>query len=155
MPPAPCRILVIEDDDDICQLFDILLSSEGYVVDCASSAEAVHALLATTRPDLVICDLGIAGLADFGILGLLDADDKQHGIPVLFCTAWDPRVVTSRLAALGRPRTEVVAKPFDLDALLGTIDRGCAGLPMAPGLAVAAPAGSRDLHPVAAFTGRT
>jgi DNA-binding response OmpR family regulator len=121
MPSMPYRILVIDDDDDLCRLFAALLSSEGYVVDCASSVAAVRQLLATTRPDLVLCDLGIRGLADFGILALLDADAKHLGIPVLFCTGWDERVVADHLTALGRPRTALIAKPFDLDALLEAI----------------------------------
>lgn len=71
-----------------------------------------------------------------GPLALLDANGQHHGIPVLFCTARDQRVVTPRLAALGRPRTELIAKPVDLDALLEAIARGCTGLPRAQRIAM-------------------
>lgn len=134
MPPTPYHILVIDADDGLCAFFDTLLSNEGYIVDCAPSAAAVPALLATTQPDLIISDLGCGreGQGDFEILALLDADAKHCGLLVLFCTAWDERVLTPLVAALGRPHTALLAKPFDLDALLGAIARGCAGRPMTP-----------------------
>jgi DNA-binding response OmpR family regulator len=134
MPPAPPHVLVIEANDDLCAFFAAFLSSEGYLVACAPSAEAVRALLATTRPNLVISNLGLGqgGLADFGLLALLDGSEKHHGLPVLFCTAWDESVMTSQVAALGRPHTALLAMPFDIEVLLEAIDRGCGGRPMTP-----------------------
>lgn len=152
MLSTPAHILVIDAEDDLCAFFESLLSSEGYVVDCAPSAAAVHDLLATTRPDLVISDLGWTsdGRADFGILALLDASEQHHGLPVLFCTAWDARDMAPQVAALGRPHTALLAKPFDLDVLLGAIARGCAGVPMTP-----PPGRAVDANlPAAAGTGR-
>jgi DNA-binding response OmpR family regulator len=134
MPPASPHVLVIEADDDLCAFFAALLSSEGYIVNCVPSAEAVHELLATTRPNLVISNLGFGqgGLADFCLLALLDSSEKHHGLPVLFCTAWDEQVMTPQVAALGRPHTALLAMPFDIEVLLEAIDRGCGGRPMTP-----------------------
>lgn len=125
MAPSPPRILVIDDSVDLLQLLEIFLSSEGFIVDLAPSAAAAKELLLTTRPDLVICDLSITEVGNFRVLTLLDAGEKTRGTPVLICTATDERRVGPALAALNRPATEVLYKPFDLDDLLARTVRLC------------------------------
>jgi DNA-binding response OmpR family regulator len=125
MAPLPPRILVIDDSADLLRILDIVLSDEGFVVDLAPSAKAATELLLTTRPDLIICDLGTVDIGNFRVLSVLDANEKTRGTPVLFCTASDARRIGPALAAFNRPETAVLYKPFDLDDLLAHVVRLC------------------------------
>jgi DNA-binding response OmpR family regulator len=53
------RVLVIEDDHDLCRLYSKALRSAGYAVYSAETLEEAHSLLAQIRFDVVLCDIQI------------------------------------------------------------------------------------------------
>lgn len=75
-----CKILVVDDNADIRELLEILLTSEGYDVTLASSGEQALQLL-HPELDLVILDIMMPGIR------VCEAIRKQSNVPVLFLTA--------------------------------------------------------------------
>jgi DNA-binding response OmpR family regulator len=116
------RILVLDDSPEYLAFMRALLTAEGFQVEVAQSGAAARTALATTLPDLIISDVRVPDMPAFGMLDLVDTDEKARGIPVLFCTG-ATREVEEAAGRLKRPRTEVLLKPFDVDDLLACVSR--------------------------------
>ncbi len=120
------HILVVNDDPAILDLFQNLLSDEGYRVTLDRFARQTGELLQTIKemhPDLVILDFIIGGeRSGWQLLQTTRMDRKTRGIPVIICTA-SVQQVTELSAHLDNLGVHVVIKPFDIDHLLEIIDK--------------------------------
>ncbi len=112
-------ILVVDDDRSLCDLITDLLADEGYEVRCAH--DGLEALEAIERdpPDLVLSDVWMPRLDGHGLVARLA--ERRLGIPVVLMSA-ALRAPAPRAAAF-------VAKPFDLDVLVGVVGRALAVQP--------------------------
>ena len=110
------HILVVDDDERICNLLVMYLGKEGYKVNYVCSGEAMHNYLKTESPDLVILDL-ILPDAD----GLeLARDMRQHpNTSVIMLTAKGDTV--DKIVGLETGADDYIAKPFDNRELLARV----------------------------------
>lgn len=115
------RILIIEDDEATAEVMRQVLADEGYTVEHAASPRQARALLAAGDAaswDLVISDAVLTG----------DGDPRAWLNELRVLTVAPVVIVTGWLQALFADYAErgfaaVVAKPFDLDELLGIVQR--------------------------------
>src|SRR3989442_14167852 len=78
-------ILLVDDDPDILKLISLRLTAAGHSVKGADSGEKALAVLAASRPELVITDLKMGGMDG---LTLFDEIRKQAPtLPVIILTA--------------------------------------------------------------------
>ena len=127
--PAQCeaqnrRIAVIDDDAVFVELMhDLLGNGEGYDVVSTSHWPNSVEFIKATCPDLVILDL-MMGREQTGwaVLDLLRSDPVTAAIPVILCSAAAP-ALRQYSPGGSRHAVETVAKPFDVDDLLGVIER--------------------------------
>ena len=121
----PARIAVVDDDAVFLDLMqDLLGLGEGYdVVTNADWAVSVD-FIKHTQPDLIMLDLMLGRTqTGWAVLDLLGADEATRDIPVILCSAAAP-ALDHRPTHAPQPLTVVsLAKPFDLDDLLSTIDQ--------------------------------
>ena len=83
----PPKVLIVEDDEDLCLLCKIELEEEGYITLTAANAAAGASLFVREKPDLVILDIK---LPDKDGLQLLDELKMlQREIPVIMHTSFD------------------------------------------------------------------
>ena len=79
------RILVVDDDEKICQILSLYLKSKGYDVStCKNGANAIAAY-EETKPDLVLLDIMLPGMDGWEILEKLR---KISTVPVIMLTAY-------------------------------------------------------------------
>ncbi len=121
--PAPCRILLVEDDAAIGETVTLLLEEEGYEVRWATSG---HAALATLHeiaglPALVLLDLLLPDIPGEQVYAALDQNPHWRPIPVIVISGV-PGAAT-RAATL--PRATYLPKPFDPEHLLGLVRYAC------------------------------
>lgn len=116
------RILVINDDESILELFKLILEGEGYEV--CSSVEAVENIteVEKIKPDLVILDLKL-GMQQEGWIMMQKIrmyPPTQH-IPMILCTAAlnEVREQEGTLLDKGIP---IIYKPFSVDELLQAVE---------------------------------
>ncbi len=117
----PTRILVVNDTQEILELFRDLLVDAGYEVTLLSYAPTEMTEVQRINPDLIILDL-IFGSERLGmqLLDKLKMKRETAAIPVIICSAAITalRDIEGYLKAHG---VAIVPKPFDIDVLLETI----------------------------------
>lgn len=115
-------IVVVDDTPELLDLLESLLTDEGYRVITCQQATRAHALIARERPDLVMLDLRMTGVAEWEVLDALKADDATADIPVIVCSGAvdELQAAAPRLRALG---CDVLVKPFDINDLIQRVAR--------------------------------
>ncbi|MFH0822755.1 MAG: sigma-54 dependent transcriptional regulator [Pseudomonadota bacterium] len=112
-------ILIIDDDAQLRNSFERLLTAEGYSVRAAASGESGLDMVKERVPDLVVMDVrlpGMDGLQTFG--HLLRVEPK---LPVIIMTAYgttDTAIEATKLGAF-----DYVLKPFDVPEMLVLIEK--------------------------------
>ncbi len=81
-------ILIVDDNPANLKLIRVLLSAEGYAIQCAADAEEALTLLAELLPDLILMDLQLPGMDGLALTRKLKADPETHHIPILALTAY-------------------------------------------------------------------
>ncbi len=125
LDPGRTRIAVIDDDMVFVDLMhDLLANGEGYEVVSNSHWIQSYEFIKDVQPDLVILDL-MMGREQVGwaVLQLLQEDPSTAHIPVILCSAAEPALRQYAWRMNGRATVESIAKPFDVDHLLGVIAR--------------------------------
>jgi CheY-like chemotaxis protein len=113
------RVLVIEDSAVIRRVIQVILTGEGYDVMVAENGREALSMALQHRPHAVTLDLSLPDLDGREVLRQLKADPHTCHIPVLVLSAF-----SDVLAAPDRARAaRVMHKPFDVDELLGSIER--------------------------------
>jgi len=114
------RVLVAEDDPDTATAIRATLEERLPVtVDHVTNGALVLDQISATRPDLVILDVSMPGLNGIDVFDLLRGSAAFIDVPVLFLTA-QPDRAEQAFARFGV--SDVMAKPFDSDALVRRVD---------------------------------
>ena len=123
------RIMVVNDSREILELFEEILTDEGYEVDLYSYG--LHDLVEVkeSRPDLIILDY-LIGDEGYGwqLLQKLKMDRDTAHIPVIVCSA-AVKQLRELDAWLAEKGVGVVFKPFDIDDLLVAVRKVLEGTP--------------------------
>jgi CheY-like chemotaxis protein len=115
---GPSRILVVDDDHDICRNLSDILGDLGYEVDCAYDGVSALELVRRNPYDVALLDLkmpGMDGLTLYREIRKLRADT----VSMLVTAYASPETADEALAA---GTWKVVAKPVDFGKLLGLVD---------------------------------
>ena len=112
------RILVVDDERDLCDILLFNLMKAGYVADAVYSAEG-----AMERDiedyDLLLLDVMMPGMSGFELAGQLKADERTAQIPIIFLTAKDTEDDT--LQGFGLGADDYVTKPFSVREVLARV----------------------------------
>ena len=120
------RIAVIDDDAVFVDLMhDLLAEGEGYEVVSTQQWLRGFEFIKETQPDLVILDLMLGReQTGWAVLELLREEPTTAAIPVILCSAAAPLLRESpSQSGTGHGAVETVSKPFDVENLLGVIER--------------------------------
>ncbi|NCC09109.1 MAG: response regulator transcription factor [Bacteroidia bacterium] len=105
------RILVVDDEEDLCEILKFNLENEGYEVDTAYSAEEALKL-DLTRYNLLLLDVMMGEISGFKMGNILKKDKKTADIPIIFITAKDTENDTVTGFNIGAD--DYISKPFSL-----------------------------------------
>ncbi|MDI1484011.1 ATP-binding protein [Polyangium sp. y55x31] len=117
------RILVIDDEPDVLEMLSSYLSSRGATVLVAASAAEGLGKIKESRPDVVVCDIGMPGQDGYGFIEELRSSSPAEGsaTPVVALTAYARPEDRSRAILHGFDTH--VAKPLDPGELASVIER--------------------------------
>ena len=105
------RILVVDDEEDLCEILKFNLEMEGYMVDTANSAEEALKL-ELPRYNLILLDVMMGEISGFKMARILKSNKDTANIPIIFITAKDTENDTITGFNLGAD--DYISKPFSL-----------------------------------------
>lgn len=110
------KILVVDDDRNICEMLTLYLTKEGYQVESANDGEEGVDLFRTYEPDLVLLDIMLPKRDGWGVCReIRELSDK----PVIMITAKGE--VYDKVFGLELGADDFVVKPFDMKELVARI----------------------------------
>jgi DNA-binding response OmpR family regulator len=111
------RLLVVEDDRELCTLLDRFLTAEGYHVQTAADGQAgLHRALVDAY-DAIVIDKGLPAIDGVELTRRLRA--KGVDTPIMILTAYSS--VPDRVAGLDAGAEDYLVKPFDVEELLARL----------------------------------
>lgn len=105
------KILVVDDEEDLCEILRFNLESEGYIVSTANSAEEALKLN-INEYDLILLDVMMGDISGFKMAKILKEDPKTASIPIIFTTAKDTE--NDKITGLTIGADDYISKPFSL-----------------------------------------
>src|SRR5437016_13679388 len=123
------KILIVDDDPDLCQALKLRLRANHYETVHAVDGYSALAQAYKEHPNLIILDLGLPAGDGFVVLDRLQKDDKLSTIPVVVLTARDPQANERRVLRAGA--AAFFQKPADnaelLDVIRASLNRSGTG----------------------------
>lgn len=109
------RILVVDDEQDLCEILKFNLETEGYEVDTVNSAEEAMEK-GVGGYDLLLLDVMMDGMSGFQLAKQLKKDEETKDIPIIFLTARDSENDT--LTGFNLGADDYISKPFSIREVL-------------------------------------
>jgi two-component system, OmpR family, alkaline phosphatase synthesis response regulator PhoP len=114
----PNRILVVDDEEDLCEILQFNLETEGYVVDVAYSAEEALKL-DITQYQLLLLDVMMGEMSGFKMARVLRENPKTAKTPIIFLTARDTE--NDKLTGFNIGADDYIAKPFSIREVVARV----------------------------------
>jgi two-component system phosphate regulon response regulator PhoB len=113
------RILVVEDNPDILELYTVMLGHNNYQVLGKNSTEEIEPVIGNFLPDVIVLDMLLAGLDGLNVCKQIKDDPSTGNIPGIMISAH---------ASGGERSAEAgadffIAKPFDMETFLYIVSR--------------------------------
>lgn len=105
------RILITDDEEDLCEILKFNLETEGYIVDTAHSAEEALTL-DLQRYDLLLLDVMMGEISGFKMASIIRKDQTLQHIPIIFLTARDSE--NDKLTGFNIGGDDYISKPFSI-----------------------------------------
>ena len=113
MTNMPERILIVEDEDTLCESLQRVFKREGYEADIADSAETAYRLLETKSYDLIITDIILPGISGIELIAKYKKQNPDQ--KVIIMTAYAS--LQTAVDALRVGACDFIAKPVMHDEL--------------------------------------
>jgi DNA-binding response OmpR family regulator len=112
------RILVVDDEEDLCEILQFNLENDGFQVDVANSAEEALALDLSVY-DLLLLDVMMGELSGFKMANLLKKNETLAKIPIIFLTARDTE--NDMLTGFTIGADDYISKPFSIREVVARV----------------------------------
>jgi DNA-binding response OmpR family regulator len=110
------KILIVEDDLDIQDIFKIIFTTYGYEVECIDNGKAIFEKK-SNWPDAIILDKQLPGMNGVEACKLLKANVETHKIPVIMISATSGVEQAARIAGAD----DFLEKPFNMNVILDKV----------------------------------
>jgi len=111
------KILVVDDEINICELLTLELELEGYVTERAHDGKAALEKFRSFQPDLIILDLMLPEISGIDVCKEITA---ENNVPIIMLTAKSE--ISDRILGLNCGADDYITKPFDTGELLARVN---------------------------------
>lgn len=112
------RILVVDDEETLCEALKFNLEEEGFEVDTALSAEEALCLDLASY-NLVILDIMMGEISGTRLAGIMKSRPETAAIPIIFCTARDSEDEMVKGLDLGAD--DYITKPYSIRNIIARV----------------------------------
>jgi CheY-like chemotaxis protein len=95
------RVLFVEDDSAVAQMYKLKLELDGYQVEVAADGEIALEMARASLPDIIFLDLRLPKLGGLEVLEALRADPQTQAVPVVILSSHSEQELVERGAKLG------------------------------------------------------
>lgn len=118
MTKQPFHLLVVDDEEDLCEILQFNLEAEGYNVDTAYSAEEALTL-DLPHYDLLLLDVMMGKISGFKMASMLREKSETADLPIIFLTAKDTE--NDMLTGFNLGADDYIPKPFSIRQVLARV----------------------------------
>ena len=112
------QILVVDDEQDLCDILSFNLTAAGYAVQAATSASEALAL-EVAKFDLILLDVMMPGMSGYDLARRLKQDKQTSSIPIIFLTALGAE--EDKLKGFSLGADDYIAKPFSVREVVARV----------------------------------
>lgn len=112
------RVLIVDDEEDICEILKFNLEKEMYKVDTAYSAEEALQLNLSAY-QLILLDVMMGEMSGFQLANILRKDEKTASTPIIFLTARDTE--NDILTGFSLNADDYISKPFTIRQVMARV----------------------------------
>lgn len=109
------RILVVDDEEDLCEILRFNLETDGYAVDTAQSGEEALSLDVASY-QLILLDVMMGGMSGFAVARKLRANPSTSHVPIIFLTAKGTE--NDKITGFNLGADDYIQKPFSIREVL-------------------------------------
>lgn len=110
------KILIVDDDRNICEILEFNLRNEGFEVDCAYSAEEALPMVGNDF-SIILLDVMMGGMSGYKMAEKLRSGG--HSIPIIFLTAKDTE--NDMLTGFSVGADDYISKPFSIKEVIARV----------------------------------
>lgn len=119
------RVLIVEDNPDICEVLSEILERSGHVPIVAANGITGLDAVAAQSPDVILLDLSMPFMDGMRVLKILKADRRFRATPVIVITAnVDPELLQNALSA---GAADAIVKPWYDGQIEAAVSKAIAG----------------------------
>ena len=112
------RILIVDDEETLCEVLQLNLENEGYDIDIAFSAEEALTL-DLKKYSLILLDIMMGEISGIKMAKMLKADMNTADIPIIFCTARDTE--DDMVMGLNLGADDYIMKPYTIRNVIARV----------------------------------
>ena len=112
------KVMVVDDEESLCEILKFNLEKEGYEVTTANSAEEVLTLNLKGL-DLMILDIMMGELSGFNLAAILRKRPETESLPIIFCSALDGE--SDKIKGLDIGADDYISKPFSVAEVMARV----------------------------------
>ena len=113
---ASGKILIVDDDTNICELLRLYIEKEGFEASIANDGETALKMFDSVNPDLILLDIMLPGVSGYELMEYI----QPTGTPVIFLTA--KGMLADRVRGLRMGADDYMVKPFEPLELLARVE---------------------------------
>ena len=121
-PQPPARLLIVDDEPAVLEVFHEYLGLQGYSVSTAPSGEEAVRVIPQLLPDIILTDINLPGLSGLEVMRFAKTVDPEVGVIVVTGHA----SASNAIEALRQGAFNYITKPFDLDEIHEVVERAIA-----------------------------
>lgn len=111
------KILIVDDEPDLCEILSFNFEAEGFEVQSSNSAEAALAIIPKFSPSLILLDVMMEQMSGYEMAEHLRAEGNQ--VPIIFLTALAAEC--DQLKGFGVGGDDYITKPFSFSTVLARV----------------------------------
>lgn len=112
------KILVVDDEEILCEVLKLNLENEGYEVDTAESAEQAL-LMNLPQYDLILLDIMMGEISGIQMAKMMKKEPRTAHIPIIFCTAKDTE--DDMILGLNLGADDYIVKPYTIRNVIARV----------------------------------
>lgn len=112
------RVLVVDDDPDLLAICSLILEHEGYDIGIARNGVEAYEAMSNDGPDVVLMDVMMPVMDGITVCKMMKRNPRTKNLPVIIMSASE----SLREQAKSASADAVIAKPFDIDYLVSTVN---------------------------------